>query len=184
MVTGGVPETQELLRQRFDHIFYTGNSTVGKLVMEAAARHLTPVTLELGGKSPCYIDKNCDITIACRSVWIPQKLQITTKHAAVVKSSTVPCWIWNINSVIKSKQQKAAFTVLIQHEGVSSRFDAFPLLFFVQYSRITWGKFVNCGQTCIAPDYILCEPSIQSRVVEEINKNVKVGLKLRFVDPA
>ncbi|XP_030259150.1 aldehyde dehydrogenase family 3 member A2-like isoform X2 [Sparus aurata] len=105
VVTGGVPETQELLRQRFDHIFYTGNSTVGKLVMEAAARHLTPVTLELGGKSPCYIDKDCDITIACR--------------------------------------------------------------------RITWGKFVNCGQTCIAPDYILCEPSIQSRVVEEINKNVK-----------
>lgn len=67
VVTGGVPETQELLRQRFDHIFYTGNSVVGKLIMEAAAKHLTPVTLELGGKSPCYIDKNCDITIACRS---------------------------------------------------------------------------------------------------------------------
>ncbi|XP_058490049.1 aldehyde dehydrogenase family 3 member A2-like [Solea solea] len=105
VVTGGVTETQELLKQRFDHIFYTGSSTVGKLVMEAAARHLTPVTLELGGKSPCYIDKNCDITVACR--------------------------------------------------------------------RITWGKFVNCGQTCIAPDYILCEPSIQSRVVEEIKKNIK-----------
>lgn len=68
VVTGRVPETQELLKQRFDHIFYTGNSTVGKLVMEAAARHLTPVTLELGGKSPCYIDKNCDIAVACRSV--------------------------------------------------------------------------------------------------------------------
>lgn len=67
VVTGGVPETQELLRQRFDHIFYTGNSTVGKLIMEAAAKHLTPVTLELGGKSPCYIDKNCDLPIACRS---------------------------------------------------------------------------------------------------------------------
>ncbi|XP_060929347.1 aldehyde dehydrogenase family 3 member A2-like [Limanda limanda] len=105
VVTGGVSETQELLKQRFDHIFYTGNSTVGKLVMEAAARHLTPVTLELGGKSPCYIDKNCDLTIACR--------------------------------------------------------------------RITWGKFVNCGQTCIAPDYILCEPSIQDRVVEEIKKCIK-----------
>ncbi|XP_047451108.1 aldehyde dehydrogenase family 3 member A2-like [Mugil cephalus] len=105
VVTGGVPETQELLKQRFDHIFYTGNSTVGKVVMEAAARHLTPVTLELGGKSPCYIDKNCDITVACR--------------------------------------------------------------------RITWGKFVNCGQTCIAPDYILCEPSIQSRVLEEIKKSIK-----------
>ncbi|XP_066519399.1 aldehyde dehydrogenase family 3 member A2a [Hoplias malabaricus] len=105
VVTGGVPETQELLKQRFDHIFYTGNSSVGKLVMEAAARHLTPVTLELGGKSPCYIDKDCDIKIACR--------------------------------------------------------------------RITWGKYVNCGQTCIAPDYILCEPSIQNRVVEEIRNCIK-----------
>ncbi|TRY83665.1 hypothetical protein DNTS_027961 [Danionella cerebrum] len=66
VVTGGVPETQELLKQRFDHIFYTGSSTVGKAVMEAAARHLTPVTLELGGKSPCFIDKNCDIAVACR----------------------------------------------------------------------------------------------------------------------
>uniref|UniRef100_A0A6Q2WS11 Aldehyde dehydrogenase n=1 Tax=Esox lucius TaxID=8010 RepID=A0A6Q2WS11_ESOLU len=102
VVCGGVSETQELLRQRFDHVFYTGNSTVGRLVMEAAARHLTPVTLELGGKSPCYIDKNVDLTVACR--------------------------------------------------------------------RITWGKFVNCGQTCIAPDYILCEPSIQNRLVEEIRK--------------
>uniref|UniRef100_A0A671VAA4 Aldehyde dehydrogenase n=1 Tax=Sparus aurata TaxID=8175 RepID=A0A671VAA4_SPAAU len=104
VVTGGVSETQELLRLRFDHIFYTGSSTVGKLVMAAAARNLTPVTLELGGKSPCYIDKDCDIRIACR--------------------------------------------------------------------RITWGKFVNCGQTCIAPDYILCEPCIQGRVVECIRQTL------------
>ncbi|XP_016402855.1 fatty aldehyde dehydrogenase-like, partial [Sinocyclocheilus rhinocerous] len=104
VVTGGVLETQELLKQRFDHIFYTGSSVVGKLVMEAAAHHLTPVTLELGGKSPCYIDKNCDIAVACR--------------------------------------------------------------------RITWGKFANCGQTCIAPDYILCEPNIQDRIVEEIQKTL------------
>uniref|UniRef100_A0A8C6SUT6 Aldehyde dehydrogenase n=1 Tax=Neogobius melanostomus TaxID=47308 RepID=A0A8C6SUT6_9GOBI len=105
VVTGGVAETQELLRQRFDHIFYTGNSMVGKIIMEAAAKHLTPVTLELGGKSPCYIDKNCDITIACR--------------------------------------------------------------------RIAWGKYTNCGQTCIAPDYILCETSIQDRVIAEIKKAVQ-----------
>nr|XP_023997163.1 fatty aldehyde dehydrogenase-like [Salvelinus alpinus] len=104
VVCGGVSETQELLRQRFDHVFYTGNCTVGKLVMEAAARHLTPVTLELGGKSPCYIDKDVDLRVACR--------------------------------------------------------------------RITWGKFVNCGQTCIAPDYILCEPSIQNRVVEGIRQTL------------
>ncbi|XP_029922934.1 aldehyde dehydrogenase family 3 member A2a [Myripristis murdjan] len=105
VVTGGVSETQELLKQRFDHVFYTGSSAVGKLVMQAAAQHLTPVTLELGGKSPCYIDKNCDLAVACR--------------------------------------------------------------------RITWGKFVNCGQTCIAPDYILCESSIQNQVVEEIRKSIK-----------
>ncbi|XP_047246977.1 aldehyde dehydrogenase family 3 member A2-like isoform X1 [Girardinichthys multiradiatus] len=105
VVEGGVPEAQELLKQRFDHIFYTGSTAVGKLVMEAAARHLTPVTLELGGKSPCYIDKNCDVGIACR--------------------------------------------------------------------RITWAKLINCGQTCIAPDFILCEPSVLNRVVEEIKKCIK-----------
>ncbi|KAM3601608.1 uncharacterized protein V6R79_015607 [Siganus canaliculatus] len=105
VVTGGVPETQELLRQRFDHIFYTGNSMVGKLVMEAAAKNLTPVVLELGGKSPCYIDRNCDISIACR--------------------------------------------------------------------RIAWGKYTNCGQTCIAPDYILCDPSIQDQVIAEVKKAIK-----------
>jgi len=105
VVTGGVAETQELLKQRFDHIFYTGNSMVGKLIMEAASKHLTPVTLELGGKSPCYIDKNCDISMACR--------------------------------------------------------------------RVTWGKYSNCGQTCIAPDYILCEASIQDRVIEEVKKSIK-----------
>ncbi|XP_068766626.1 aldehyde dehydrogenase family 3 member A2 [Struthio camelus] len=88
VVTGGVAETTELLTQRFDHILYTGSSAVGKIVMAAAAKHLTPVTLELGGKSPCYIDKDCDLAVACR--------------------------------------------------------------------RITWGKYMNCGQTCIAPDYILC----------------------------
>ncbi|KAM9853061.1 aldehyde dehydrogenase, dimeric NADP-preferring-like [Aulostomus maculatus] len=104
VVLGGVSKTQELLKQRFDHIFYTGSSSVGKLVMEAAAHQLTPVTLELGGKSPCYIDKNCDIRVACR--------------------------------------------------------------------RVTWGKFVNCGQTCIAPDYILCEPCIQGRVVECIRQTI------------
>ncbi|XP_077403770.1 aldehyde dehydrogenase family 3 member A2b isoform X2 [Vanacampus margaritifer] len=105
VVTGGVAETQELLRQKFDHIFYTGNSSVGKLIMTAAAEHLTRVTLELGGKSPCYIDSKCDISIACR--------------------------------------------------------------------RVAWGKFTNCGQTCIAPDYILCEPALQQRLIQELQKAIK-----------
>lgn len=66
VVNGGIEETTELLKQRFDHILYTGSSAVGKIVMAAAAKHLTPVTLELGGKSPCYIDKDCDLDVACR----------------------------------------------------------------------------------------------------------------------
>ena len=66
VVNGGVEETTELLKQRFDHILYTGNTTVGKIVMQAAAKHLTPVTLELGGKSPCFVDRDCDLDVACR----------------------------------------------------------------------------------------------------------------------
>ncbi|EPQ10159.1 Fatty aldehyde dehydrogenase [Myotis brandtii] len=102
---GGIEETTELLKQRFDHILYTGSTAVGKIVMAAAAKHLTPVTLELGGKSPCYIDRDCDLDVACR--------------------------------------------------------------------RIAWGKYMNCGQTCIAPDYILCEPSLQSQIVQKIKETVK-----------
>ncbi|XP_054427138.1 aldehyde dehydrogenase family 3 member A2 [Pteronotus mesoamericanus] len=105
VINGGVDETTELLKQRFDHIFYTGSTAVGKIVMQAAAKHLTPVTLELGGKSPCYIDRDCDLDIACR--------------------------------------------------------------------RLTWGKYMNCGQTCIAPDYVLCEASLQNQIVQKIKDNVK-----------
>lgn len=87
VVEGGVPETSALLKQRFDHIFYTGGAVVGRIVMQAAAEHLTPVTLELGGKSPCVIDADADLDQAAR--------------------------------------------------------------------RLTWGKCLNAGQTCIAPDYVL-----------------------------
>lgn len=70
VVEGGVDTKTELLAQRFDHIFYTGNSTVGRIVMKAAAEHLTPVTLELGGKSPLYIDDSVDLSVAAdRIVW-------------------------------------------------------------------------------------------------------------------
>ncbi|KAK2111066.1 Aldehyde dehydrogenase, dimeric NADP-preferring [Saguinus oedipus] len=105
VINGGVPETTELLKERFDHILYTGSTGVGKIVMTAAAKHLTPVTLELGGKSPCYVDKNCDLDVACR--------------------------------------------------------------------RIAWGKYMNSGQTCVAPDYILCDPSIQNQIVEKLKKSLK-----------
>ncbi|KAJ7308814.1 hypothetical protein JRQ81_008082 [Phrynocephalus forsythii] len=105
VINGGVPETTEVLKQRFDHILYTGSTAVGRIVMAAAAKHLTPVTLELGGKSPCYVDKDCDLDVACH--------------------------------------------------------------------RIAWGKFVNAGQTCIAPDYLLCEPSLQNKIVEHLKKALK-----------
>ncbi|WCN05739.1 aldehyde dehydrogenase family protein [Streptomyces sp. M92] len=90
VVEGGVPETTALLAERFDHIFYTGNGTVGRIVMRAAAEHLTPVTLELGGKSPAFVDRDAD------------------------------------------------------PDAVAARLAA--------------GKFLNAGQTCVAPDYVLTDP--------------------------
>jgi aldehyde dehydrogenase (NAD+) len=68
VVEGGVAETTDLLAQRFDYIFYTGNCAVGRIVMEAAAKNLTPVTLELGGKSPCIVDQNADLEVAARRI--------------------------------------------------------------------------------------------------------------------
>lgn len=100
LVEGGVPETTELLEQRFDHIFYTGNGTVGRIVMAAAAKHLTPVTLELGGKSPVIVDASADIDIAAR--------------------------------------------------------------------RVAWGKWLNSGQTCVAPDYVLVDRKVESRFVDAL----------------
>lgn len=99
VVCGGVAETTELLKQRFDYIFYTGSTRVGRIVHAAANKHLTPVTLELGGKSPCFLDATADIPAATR--------------------------------------------------------------------RILWGKLINAGQTCIAPDYLLCSKEVQQKFVAE-----------------
>ena len=69
-MTGGVEETTKLLKERFDYIFYTGSTEVGKIIGDAANKNLTPCTLELGGKSPVYIDQNCSIEVAAkRIVW-------------------------------------------------------------------------------------------------------------------
>jgi aldehyde dehydrogenase (NAD+) len=105
LVEGGVPETSALLEQRFDHIMYTGNGAVGRIVMSAAAQHLTPVTLELGGKSPCIVDRTANIPVTAR--------------------------------------------------------------------RIAWGKFMNAGQTCIAPDYILADESIEEELIAELKRSVE-----------
>ncbi|MGW7278654.1 aldehyde dehydrogenase family protein [Streptomyces sp. NPDC054844] len=90
VVEGGIPETTALLAERFDHVFYTGNGTVGRIVMRAAAEHLAPVTLELGGKSPAFVDRDADLDVVA--------------------------------------------------------------------ARLAGGKFLNAGQTCVAPDYVLTDP--------------------------
>jgi aldehyde dehydrogenase (NAD+) len=105
VIEGGVPETTELLAQRFDHIFYTGNGAVGRIVMRAAAAHLTPVTLELGGKSPCLVDASANLEVSAR--------------------------------------------------------------------RILWAKFYNCGQTCVAPDYILVEASVHDAFVAQLKATLR-----------
>ncbi|MGG6293826.1 aldehyde dehydrogenase [Leptolyngbya sp. AN02str] len=105
VVEGGVEASQALLAQSWDHIFFTGGTEVGKVVMQAAAQHLTPVTLELGGKSPCFVDADVDI-------------------------------------------EKTA-------------------------QRIVWGKFINAGQTCIAPDYLLVDRRIKPALIDAICATVR-----------
>lgn len=105
VVEGGIAETTKLLEQRFDHVFYTGNGTVGRIVMEAAAKHLTPVTLELGGKSPCIVDRSANLDVAAR--------------------------------------------------------------------RIVFGKFINAGQTCVAPDYILADARIHDALVAKLGETIR-----------
>ena len=104
LVEGGVPETTALLAEHFDHIFYTGNGTVGRIVMASAANNLTPVTLELGGKSPVIIDESANIRVTAR--------------------------------------------------------------------RIAWGKWLNAGQTCVAPDYILVNEKVRQPFLDELGKAI------------
>ena len=102
VVEGGRTENTQLLEQKFDFIFFTGSVAVGKLVMKKASEHLTPVCLELGGKSPCIVDETANLKLAAR--------------------------------------------------------------------RIVFGKFLNLGQTCVAPDYLFVHASVKNRLLEEIQK--------------
>lgn len=104
VVEGGREENAALLDIRFDYIFFTGGVTVGKLVMEKAAANVTPVTLELGGKSPCIVEKSCDLKLAAK--------------------------------------------------------------------RIVFGKYLNCGQTCIAPDYILIDRTIKEEFIRLVREQI------------
>ena len=104
VVNGGRKENQWLLKEKFDYIFFTGSQHVGREVMTKAAVHLTPVTLELGGKSPCIVDRRCNLKLAAR--------------------------------------------------------------------RIVFGKLLNCGQTCVAPDYIYCDRKIRDKLVRQIIRQI------------
>ena len=104
VVTGGRAENTHLLSLHFDYIFFTGSQAVGKEVMRKASEYLTPVTLELGGKSPCIVDKTANLRLAAK--------------------------------------------------------------------RIVFGKFLNCGQTCVAPDYIYCDPEIKDALVAELRRQI------------
>lgn len=103
-VNGGADECKALLEEKFDYIFYTGNTSVGKYVMEKASAHLTPVTLELGGKSPVIISKNCNLKLAAR--------------------------------------------------------------------RVAFGKLLNVGQTCVAPDYVLIEKSVHDDFIKYLKDEI------------
>ena len=105
IVEGDADVVTSLLGQRWDHIFYTGNGVVGRIVMEAAVKNLTPVTLELGGKSPVVVDRGANIEVAAK--------------------------------------------------------------------RIAWGKLINAGQTCVAPDYVLVDREIEPRFVDALVEAVK-----------
>ncbi|MGN0312808.1 MAG: aldehyde dehydrogenase family protein, partial [Lachnospiraceae bacterium] len=106
VVTGGRAENTALLDQKFDFVFFTGSQNVGKEVLRHTAEHLTPAVLELGGKSPCIVDKSANLKLAAK--------------------------------------------------------------------RIVFGKYLNCGQTCVAPDYILCEQSVKDAFVEEVKKQIEI----------
>ena len=105
VITGGRAENTCLLGEKFDYIFFTGSQSVGKEVMRKAAEHLTPVTLELGGKSPCIVEKSANLKLAAR--------------------------------------------------------------------RIVFGKYLNCGQTCVAPDYIYCDASVKDALLKEICRQIR-----------
>ncbi len=104
VILGGREENTCLLQEKFDYIFFTGSQAVGHEVMRRAAEHLTPVTLELGGKSPCIVDETANIRLAAR--------------------------------------------------------------------RIVFGKYLNCGQTCVAPDYIYCNSKVVDKLIPEIKKEI------------
>ncbi|CAH4030315.1 unnamed protein product [Pieris brassicae] len=151
VVEGGPEETTELLKNRFDYIFYTGGTNVGKIVYSAATKNLTPVTLELGGKSPTYIDNTVDMEVTTKRILWGKF--INAIHVIPVFPSTRSSY----------PKPNHLYHLIIIH---SPTYIDNTVDMEVTTKRILWGKFINAGQTCIAPDYVLCSREVQDKFVE------------------
>lgn len=136
-VNGGVKETTELLRQKWDYIFYTGNGTVGKVILDAAAKTLTPVTLELGGKCPVVIDN------------------LASDGGTSLKRSRGPIGSIERLKLVFLTSFRSLYPLCSSESSLNTG-----------VKRILMGKFLNMGQTCVAPDYLILPASLEQAFVE------------------
>ncbi len=153
VVTGGRAENQALLEEKFQYIFFTGSQSVGKVVMEKAAQHLTPVTLELGGKSPCIVDETADLKLAARRI-------VFGKFLNCGQTCVAPDYVWVHESV-----KEPLISPCIVDETADLKLAA---------RRIVFGKFLNCGQTCVAPDYVWVHESVKEPLIRLIFEQIRV----------
>ncbi|MFH8989743.1 aldehyde dehydrogenase family protein [Streptomyces sp. NPDC017940] len=152
VVEGGVPETTELLAQRFDHIFYTGNGTVGRIVMRAAAEHLTPVTLELGGKSPAFVDAGVNTTEVARRL-------VRTKFANAGQTCVAPDYVLTDPATARALEAALAEAVEERYGANPAASDAYGRIVNERhFDRLSGllgsGRVVTGGQTDRATKYI------------------------------
>ncbi|MFH8793483.1 aldehyde dehydrogenase family protein [Streptomyces sp. NPDC017941] len=152
VVEGGVPETTELLAQRFDHIFYTGNGTVGRIVMRAAAEHLTPVTLELGGKSPAFVDAGVNTTEVARRL-------VRTKFANAGQTCVAPDYVLTDPATARALEAALAEAVEERYGANPAASDAYGRIVNERhFDRLSGllgsGRVVAGGQTDRATKYI------------------------------
>ncbi|MEM9191060.1 MAG: aldehyde dehydrogenase family protein [Myxococcota bacterium] len=169
VIEGAIPETTELLRERFDHIFYTGNGHVGRIIMRAAAEHLTPVTLELGGKSPCVVDRDADLDVVARRIAFG-------KFYNAGQTCVAPDYVLAHEEIYDALVQRLRQTVLDFYRGepkntpdfariVSERhFDR--ILALLEGSEVVIGGESDRSERYIAPT-ILGDVSPEAKVMQE-----------------
>ena len=168
-IEGGVEVNQELLVEKFDHIFFTGGTAIGKIVMEAAAKHLTPVTLELGGKSPCIVDADCNLeTTAKRIIWgkfYNAGQTCVAPDYLLVQKSIKPALMQKLVECIKTffgddPQQSPDFARIVNH----GQFDR--LVTLLDQGKILIGGQSDRSDRFIAPT-LIDQVSTNSKVMSE-----------------